>query len=482
MRNFAKILTLTAALLAVGCGSDDESFNFANFVTGNPAQAPIAVADTFSVLGNGVLTGFVTANDTLNSASVTSFQSTGNAGGTVVISSIGQLTYTPPAGQSNIVDTFTYSLSNSVGSSTATVTVNVGARGFFVKNDVAVTGTGTQSNPFKTLAEAVAAANGVVGAQIVLFRGDGSNTGLNTGFTLGTNQGISSLDPANTANVTGPVNITTGNTIKDLRIIGTVGSAVNGTNSSGGSLTNVLIDGATVRGVSLTNSTGTFSVSNSTIRNTVSHGIVASADSGNLVWSVNSSTFANITGQEVFSNTTTSASQNVTVANSNSTGGTVQFIFVDANTTGSVGLNMTNNTVNGSGTKGRGLSVGTNSTANFLGLITGNTISGCTNEGVRINPQGNSTAKARLTGNRLTGNQFLNSVNIFFPGTGNPVFGANFQSNIGDNFNLTQGGATGVFQVEQLSQFNASGNNTGMLNADPGVQDVAAGSLGIPSP
>ena len=51
-----------------------------------------------------VVTGFVTANDTLNSATVTSFQNTGNAGGTVTISSIGQLTYTPPAGQSNIVD------------------------------------------------------------------------------------------------------------------------------------------------------------------------------------------------------------------------------------------------------------------------------------------------------------------------------------------------------------------------------------------
>lgn len=479
MRNFAKILTLTAAMLAVGCGSDDESFNFANFVTGNPAQAPIAVADTFSVLGNGVLTGFVTANDTINSATVTSFQNTGNSGGTVVINSIGQLTYTPPAGQTNIVDTFTYTLSNSVGNSTATVTVNVGARGFFVKNDVAVTGTGTQSNPFKTLAEAVAAANGVVGAQIVLFRGDGSNTGLNTGFTLGTNQGISSLDPANTANITGPINVTTGNTIKDLRIIGTVGSAVNGTNSSGGSLTNVLIDGATVRGVSLTNSTGTFTVSNSTIRNTVSHGIVASADTGSLVWSVNSSTFANVTGQDVFSNTSTSASQNVTVAGSSSTGGTLQFLFVDANTSGPVGVNLSNNTVVGSGSKARGLSINTHSATALSAIVSNNNVTGCIADGMTIFAEDSSRVKARFSGNRTLGNQINRGLSVVTSSGGGISFGGVFVNNVSDQFVLIQNG-TSIFAVENLSQFNTASNNTGTLNQTGTIQDAASGSLGIP--
>lgn len=479
MRDLARLLTLTAALMAVGCGSDD-SFNYTNFFTGNPGVAPVAVADTFSVLGNGVLTGFVTANDTLNTGTVTSFQNPGNAGGTVAINAIGQLTYTPPAGQTNIVDTFTYTLSNSVGSSTATVTVNVGARGFFVKNDVATTGTGSQSSPFKTLAEAVAAANGVNGAQIVLFRGDGTSTGLSTGFTLGTNQGISSLDPTNTANITGPVNITTGNAIKDLRIIGTVGSAVNGTNSSGGSLSNVLIDGATIHGVALTNATGNFSASNSTVRNTGVHGIFANSDSGSLVWSVTGSTFTNVTQQDVFSNTTSSASHNVTVTNSNSTGGTRQFVFVSGNTSGQVGLNMTNNTVSGSGTKVRGLSIDCDVSTNFLGLISGNNITGCTGEGIRISLGGSANVRAKLTGNRTLGNLANAGMNVFTD-TAPSNFGGIFQNNVSDAFILTRAPGT-TFNVENLAQFSAASNNTGTLNAStaPAPVDVPAGSLGIP--
>lgn len=58
------------------------------------------------------------------------------------------------------------------------MTVRIGAPGYFVKNDVATTGNGSESSPFKTLAEAVTAAGAVSGAQIVLFRGDGTSTGL----------------------------------------------------------------------------------------------------------------------------------------------------------------------------------------------------------------------------------------------------------------------------------------------------------------
>ena len=481
MRNFAKVMTLTAALMAFGCGSDDGSFNNGGFFPNpNPVAAPTAVADAFQVLGGGILTGSVTANDTLNGATVTAFQNPGTAGGTVAISAAGALTYTPPINGANLVDTFTYTLNNVAGSSTATVTVNVGAKGLFVKNDVAVSGSGSQASPFKTLAEAVTAAVNN-GDQIVLFRGDGTNTGLNTGFTLKTNQGISSLDPASPANITGPVNITTANTIKDLRIIGTVGSAVNGTNSVGGSLSGVLIDGASFRGVSLTNSTGTFSVTNSTIRNTLSHGIVASADTGNLVWAVTGSTFANVTGQDVFSNTTATAAQNVTVANSNSTGGTLQFVFVSANTSGSVGLNMNNTTVVGGGTKVRGLSIDCGLTTNFLGLISGNKIAGCTAEGLRISLAGAANAKARLTGNSTQGNQPGFGLNIF-TGTGSSAtFGGIFQNNLSDAFLLNRSPGT-TFNVEVLSQFNAASNNTGTLTTSvaPAPTDVPSGSLGIP--
>jgi hypothetical protein len=285
------------------------------------------------------------------------------------------------------------------------------------------------------------------------------------------------LDPTSPANITGPINITTGNTIKDLQIGGTAGSAVNGTNSVGGTMSGVLIDGASARGVSLTNSTGTFSVTNSTFRNIPSHGIVASSDTGSFVWSVTGSTFANNSGQDVFSNTTGAAAQNVTVANSNSTGGTVQFVFLDAITSGSVGLNLTNNTVQGNGTKGRGLSVGTDSTTNLLALISGNNVTGCTNEGIRMSIGGNSLVKARFTNNRTVGNLLNSGLVIFNTGTEAPSFGAIFQDNIGDRFSLS--GIVGTFQVEELPAFNAASNNTGVLTTTS-VTGVAAGSLGIP--
>lgn len=102
MQNVTNRLTLAAALLAVGCGSDP-----ASFFLGNPALPPVAMADTFSVLGNGILTGVVTANDTPNSGTVTAFQNPSTLGGTVSINAAGQLTYTPPANQTNVTDTFT---------------------------------------------------------------------------------------------------------------------------------------------------------------------------------------------------------------------------------------------------------------------------------------------------------------------------------------------------------------------------------------
>jgi len=96
--------------------------------------------------------------------------------------------------QANTSDSFTYTLTNAAGSATATVTVQIGARGFFVKNDAPGGGTGSQASPFNTLAAAVAAAAPVNGAEIVVFRGDGTSTGLNTPVTLLANQSLRALD------------------------------------------------------------------------------------------------------------------------------------------------------------------------------------------------------------------------------------------------------------------------------------------------
>lgn len=182
----------------------------------------MAVADAFSTLGNSVLTGSVTANDTLNGATVTAFQNPSTSGGSVAVTAAGQLTYTPPTNVSNVNDTFTYTLTKSAGSSSATVTVAIGTRGLFVKNDVAVTGTGSQASPFKTLAEAVTAA-GINPAQIVVFQGDGTATGLNTATALNNNQAIAAFDN-NQPTISSVITAANNSTLSGLKLTGNVQS------------------------------------------------------------------------------------------------------------------------------------------------------------------------------------------------------------------------------------------------------------------
>ena len=57
---YSTTLTLTAALFAIGCGSDDNSFPYGPFP--NPTTAPIvtaptAVADSFTTLGSAISLG-----------------------------------------------------------------------------------------------------------------------------------------------------------------------------------------------------------------------------------------------------------------------------------------------------------------------------------------------------------------------------------------------------------------------------------------
>ena len=99
-----KTFTLTAALFVMGCGSSEFNGNFPNNPI--PLAAPTAVPDFFSTPGNSQLSASVTANDTLNGATVSQFQNPSTSGGTVAITGNGALTYTPPNGAANLSDTF----------------------------------------------------------------------------------------------------------------------------------------------------------------------------------------------------------------------------------------------------------------------------------------------------------------------------------------------------------------------------------------
>ena len=130
-------------------GSDTFKYTLSNYagsatgtVTISTILAPVAASDSYSVARNAARTiaaaEGVLANDTANGASIVSYGRSGGEqtsigqpsataqGGSVSLAADGSFTYTPP----NLftgVDTFRYSLFNSVGSSSATVTLNVTA-------------------------------------------------------------------------------------------------------------------------------------------------------------------------------------------------------------------------------------------------------------------------------------------------------------------------------------------------------------------
>ena len=94
---------------------------------GVPLPPPVAVADSYSTSRNTALTvpaPGVLGNDTVNSASISA--NTNPTQGTLVLNANGGFTYTPHNGYTG-ADSFTYTLTNSGGSSTATVSLSVTA-------------------------------------------------------------------------------------------------------------------------------------------------------------------------------------------------------------------------------------------------------------------------------------------------------------------------------------------------------------------
>ena len=474
-----KKTTLIAALLVgaflSGCGNIDGSSGSGS---SSSVDAPIAANFSFSALGNsqtvkgsnnGLLTG-----GTLNGAILLAVQSPTQRGGTVSALADGGYTYNAPLGVTG-TDTFQYEIANSGGRSVGTVTVTLTGTGFFVNNQAAAGGTGTQAAPFQTLAQVQAAAAGVAGAEIVVFQGDGTSNGYNTPFSLGTNQQLHGFSSSATPVLTGPISFTSGNKLEDVRIFATPGgvSAVNAVGASNGNINRVTIANSTSAG-NLTDATGTWTVSNSAASNHTGFAFASLSTVGSLNWSVTNSSFTNITSVcSICEQPSAAASQNLTVSGSSFTN--ASGVVAAANTTGTaVGLNFTNCTVSGGGIGFRGASITSQGTSAFTGIITGNNITGCQGEGLLVISSGNSTNRLKLDSNRLLGNQPNRGLN-FIAGS-NVSTCAIINNNTSDLFILDGSGA--LFGVEQFSTFGT--RNIGTLSTLGTITDVAAGSCGLP--
>lgn len=478
MKLQSKISTtlLTLAFLAIsGCNTDTGI----TAVNNNPivVAAPIAANLNLTGLG-GAITQRTAANGLLsvgtpNGASANAAVNLATAlGGRVTINNDGSFSYQAPL-TGNTNDSFQYTLTNSGGSSTATVTIALGAQAFFVKNDVAASGNGQQTTPFKTLAEATTAATGVNGAEIVVFQGDG--TSYPGTVNLGTSQVLRGFSQSATPLLAGPIVLSTGNRLEDLRINGTTGSAINATAASNGNLNRLSISNATSAG-NLTGATGTWSIANSAMSNLGSFGFASLSSSGNLTWSVSNSSFSNSTTFcQICEQPSGTAVQNLTVQNCalNSAEG----IVVRANTTATnVGLTVTNCTVNGANTALRGIDIDVRGTATFTGLLTNNNITACTDFGIQATAgTGSSSVRLKLSGNRTLGNAPNSGVGL---GTnGNVNLCAVFQNNVSDAFAFNQN-VPSLLGIELFATF--ASRNTGTVQALGNITDLVSGACGLP--
>ncbi len=146
-------------------------------------KPPRAVADAFRTSANTELTvaagAGVLANDSDRESSVrvTAFNATGTQGGTVQLSPDGSLVFRPRAGFVGN-DTFQYTVTETVGTQTATATVSVAVVGpaiWYVDSAVATSGDGRSHAPFKQLSQAQTASGD--GDILFVYRGNGTAYG-----------------------------------------------------------------------------------------------------------------------------------------------------------------------------------------------------------------------------------------------------------------------------------------------------------------
>ncbi|MEA2478371.1 MAG: hypothetical protein QOJ07_293, partial [Thermoleophilaceae bacterium] len=181
------------------------------------ADAPTPSADSYDGVGNTdlfvgesrpagqagkVVTGSLLTNDTdpdtAQSSLVTQSGTTStSAGGSVTIASDGTFDYQPQAGDTSLTDTFTYTVCDTTpcdGSTpsndkaSATASVALAGQVWYVKNNAPASPTpdGTSARPFKALAQADTASGS--GDTAFVFKGDGSQTGYNTGYTMASSE------------------------------------------------------------------------------------------------------------------------------------------------------------------------------------------------------------------------------------------------------------------------------------------------------
>lgn len=276
--------TATVTVTVIGLPDPPEATNDSYSGVGNTT---LAVGQTgpsgqaFKQLSGSVLDNDTDADTPHANLTVDAGTSATTGGGSVTIAGDGKFTYMPPIGTSGSTDTFTYTVSDGKQTDTGTVSIPLTGRVWYVDNSAGSGGSGRSSTPFNTLAAAASASS--TGDTIYVFKGDGNNTGQNSGVTLKANQRLlgqavdlviggdtlfdgSAAQRSKIGNGSGTgVTLATGSRVEGLEISASGGTAISGGAGVNGSTLADLVVGANAGGIALVGTTGTFALSNLTV-------------------------------------------------------------------------------------------------------------------------------------------------------------------------------------------------------------------------
>ncbi|MBI5567109.1 MAG: Ig-like domain repeat protein [Chloroflexi bacterium] len=132
-------------------------------LSGTARTTPLALADSYSALGNVRISvpaanGLLVNDFGVPAPTTVVTSGTSTQGGSYSLSADGSFTYDPPAGYEG-ADTFVYSVSNANGADSITVTINISGMIWFIDN-TASAGDGRLLSPFNSLAAFNAVNNG----------------------------------------------------------------------------------------------------------------------------------------------------------------------------------------------------------------------------------------------------------------------------------------------------------------------------------
>ena len=455
---------------------------------------PGANDDRYTTIGNTLLavgvtppapvytaTGTVLDNDSDpegNGLTIDSYDTSSVQGGTVSMTlATGAFTYLPPVGFEGD-DTFTYTMTDSVLTDTATVTVSVGTAmvWYIQNNDTSGGDDGRSTTPFNTLAQFMAIQGSSAEANdfIYIHRGNGSPTGLTTGITLLDSQKLigqgvdlilgmqvivpATSNPVMTNNGGNAITLASGNTVRGLTINSPAGAGITGGSVGGLTISETTVTNAAGPSVNLASGTLTATLDTLSSNSSVGQGINLDNVNGSFT----------VSGNTAVSNST---SDGIRVLNS--AGLTADFGNTTITNSGSDGIDLSNSaganftfdslsiTTNGLG--GRGLVANNAGTLTIVGAT--NTIS--VSNGTAVNLTNTTIGASGITFESISSSGADTGITLNNTGTGDfTVTGTGVTDGSGGTLqNLNDHG------IELINAQDISISNMNLINATT-TQDV----------